>query len=87
MRILTNSIGKVKQQMAEKMIEPMKNERANALKEFKLLCKEFALELLCDRPVTGGIVVFDDYNAVAGETISVDEFAAKHKLKLEKLPF
>ena len=48
---------------------------------------DFALGLLYDRVVPGGIIVFDDYNAVAGETISVDEFVAKHKLKLEKLPF
>ena len=48
---------------------------------------DFALELLYDRVVPGGIIVFDDYNAVVGETISVDEFVAKHKLKLEKLPF
>ncbi len=48
---------------------------------------DFALELLYDRVVPGGLIVFDDYNAVAGETISVDEFARKHKLKLEKLPF
>ena len=48
---------------------------------------DFALELLYDRVVPGGIIVFDDYNAVAGETISVDEFLAKHKLKLEKLSF
>ena len=48
---------------------------------------DFALELLYDRVVPGGIIFFDDYNAVAGETISVDEFVARHKLKLEKLPF
>lgn len=47
----------------------------------------FALELLYNRVVPGGIIVFDDYNAVSGETISVDEFVVKHKLKLEKLPF
>ena len=48
---------------------------------------DFALELLYERIVPGGLIVFDDYNAVAGETISVDEFVAKYKLKLEKLPF
>lgn len=48
---------------------------------------DFALELLYERVVPGGIIVFDDYNAVAGETISVDEFVAKYKIKLEKLPF
>ncbi len=48
---------------------------------------DFALDLLFERVVPGGLVVFDDYNAVAGETISVDDFAKKHHLKLEKLPF
>jgi hypothetical protein len=48
---------------------------------------DFALDLLYDRIVPGGIVIFDDYNAVSGETISVDEFISKHKLKLEKLSF
>lgn len=48
---------------------------------------DFVLELLYERVVPGGIVVFDDYNAVAGETISVDEFVGEHKLKLEKLNF
>ena len=48
---------------------------------------DFALDLLYDRIVPGGIIIFDDYNAVSGETISVDEFISKHKLKLEKLSF
>ena len=48
---------------------------------------DFALELLYERMVPGGIIVFDDYNGVAGATMSVDEFIAKNKLKLEKLPF
>ncbi len=48
---------------------------------------DFALEQLYERLVPGGIIVFDDYNMVAGETISVDEFIDKQKLKLEKLPF
>ena len=48
---------------------------------------DFALELLYDRVVPGGLIVFDDYNAVAGETISVDDFVKKHSLMLEKLPF
>ena len=48
---------------------------------------DFALDLLYERVVPGGIIVFDDYNAVAGETISVDKFVSKHHLKLEKLPF
>ena len=48
---------------------------------------DFALELLYERVVPGGIVVFDDYNLAAGETISVDVFISKYHLKLEKLPF
>lgn len=48
---------------------------------------DFALDLLYERMVPGGIIVFDDFNAVAGETISVDEFLDKHRLKIEKLPF
>jgi hypothetical protein len=48
---------------------------------------DFALEVLYERVVPGGLIVFDDYNAVAGETISVDDFSRKYKLKIEKLPF
>lgn len=48
---------------------------------------DFALEELYDRVVPGGLIIFDDYNEVLGQTISVDEFSGKHKLKLEKLPF
>ncbi|MBD8892823.1 TylF/MycF/NovP-related O-methyltransferase [Roseibium litorale] len=48
---------------------------------------DFALELLYDRVVPGGLVVFDDYNSVAGETISADEFSKKRNLRIEKLPF
>lgn len=45
---------------------------------------EFALARLYDRMVPGGLIVLDDYNAVAGETDAVDEFLAKKKLKIEK---
>ena len=48
---------------------------------------DFALEELYDRVVPDGLIVFDDYNAVAGETISVDNFLKTHKLKIQKLPF
>jgi hypothetical protein len=48
---------------------------------------QFALELLYDRVVPGGLIVFDDYNAVEGATIAMDELAAKRGLRLEKLPF
>jgi len=48
---------------------------------------DFALELLHERIVPGGLIVFDDYNDANGETNSADEFVKKHKLKLEKLSF
>lgn len=61
-----------------------------ALVHFDMDVKEptdFAIEMLYERVVPGGLLVFDDYNAVAGETASVDALVAKFKLKLEKLPF
>ena len=48
---------------------------------------EFALEQLYNKIVPGGLIVFDDYNAVSGETIAVDKFLKKKKLKIEKLPY
>jgi hypothetical protein len=45
----------------------------------------YALKKLYSRVVPGGLIVFDDYNAVAGETDAVDEFVRSHRLKLEKL--
>lgn len=47
----------------------------------------FALELLWDRLVRGGIVVIDDYGSVAGATDAIDDFANKHDLQVEKLPY
>lgn len=47
----------------------------------------FALELLYDFVVPNGIIVFDDYTAVAGETDAVDAFLAKRKIKIEKTNF
>ena len=44
----------------------------------------YALDYLYDRVVPNGLIVFDDYNAVAGETDAVDEFLSKRKLKIEK---
>ncbi|QCB46805.1 TylF/MycF/NovP-related O-methyltransferase [Hydrogenophaga sp. PAMC20947] len=44
----------------------------------------FALELLYERVVPGGLIVLDDYNSVAGATDAVDEFLKKHHLKIEK---
>ncbi|WP_215357904.1 TylF/MycF family methyltransferase [Polynucleobacter sp. UB-Raua-W9] len=45
----------------------------------------FALDLLFDRVVPGGLIVFDDYNTVAGETEAVDEFLASKGLRIEKV--
>lgn len=46
-----------------------------------------ALELLLPRVVPGGLVVVDDYNAVAGATRAVDEVVAEFGYRLEKLPY
>lgn len=46
---------------------------------------KLALELLYDRVVPGGIIIFDDYGTVEGETEAVDEFLLKHQHKLCKL--
>ncbi|MEO8183033.1 MAG: TylF/MycF/NovP-related O-methyltransferase [Deltaproteobacteria bacterium] len=43
------------------------------------------LEQLFDRMVPGGLVVFDDYGKVAGETRAVDEFLRQHPRQLQKL--
>lgn len=48
---------------------------------------EFALERLYERVVPNGLIVFDDYNSVAGETDAVDEFLKRHCLSIEKLNF
>jgi hypothetical protein len=48
---------------------------------------EFALEHLYDRVVPGGLIVADDYNAVAGATGAVDALCRAKGVKLEKLPF
>jgi hypothetical protein len=44
------------------------------------------LNHLFDRMVPGGLVVFDDYGKVAGETRAVDELLRRHPRRLEKLP-
>ncbi|MBE6101412.1 MAG: dTDP-6-deoxy-L-hexose 3-O-methyltransferase [Selenomonas ruminantium] len=49
---------------------------------------KFGLELLWDRVVKHGVVVFDDYGTVEGETVAIDEFLLNHsKYHLEKFPF
>jgi len=44
------------------------------------------LELLADRVVPGGLIVFDDYGAVAGATRAAEEYVAVAGKRLEKLP-
>ncbi len=45
-----------------------------------------ALEQFWDRVMPGGLIVIDDYNAVAGATAAVDEFvASRPSLSVEKL--
>ena len=46
----------------------------------------FALSALYDRVVPGGLIVIDDFTAVAGATEAVEEFIAGSGLKIEKLP-
>lgn len=45
------------------------------------------LEHFLSRMVPGGVIVFDDYNAVEGATRVADELCAERGLSLEKLPF
>ena len=47
----------------------------------------FALEILYDKVVSGGLIVLDDYNQVAGATEAIDEFVKQKGLKLQKLPY
>ena len=44
----------------------------------------FVLDEMYDRVVPNGLIVFDDYNAVAGESDAVDAFLSKRKLRIEK---
>jgi hypothetical protein len=46
-----------------------------------------ALGNLYDRVVSGGVIIFDDYNKVAGETNAVDEFLHSKKIQLRKISF
>lgn len=45
------------------------------------------LDLLYDRVVPGGVIVFDDYAIINGETRAADEFLAAKNLKIQKFPF
>lgn len=47
----------------------------------------FALDAIWEKVIPGGILVFDDYGTVEGETRAVDEFIAKNSLTLSKLPY
>lgn len=44
------------------------------------------LSRLYEHVVPGGLILFDDYATVAGETRAVDEFLSAKKLAIEKLP-
>lgn len=45
---------------------------------------EFVLQLLYDRIVPGGIIVFDDYGTVNGETLAANQFLEKFGLNISK---
>ena len=46
---------------------------------------KYALDKLFSKVVRGGIVMFDDYATVEGETMAVDEFLDNNDYRLEKL--
>ena len=37
--------------------------------------------------VRGGVIIFDDYAVVEGETLAIEEFFADKKILLKKFPF
>ncbi|MEP1094455.1 MAG: TylF/MycF/NovP-related O-methyltransferase [Cyclobacteriaceae bacterium] len=45
------------------------------------------IDLLADRVVKGGIIIFDDYGVFPGETKIADEYCEKHGFTLKKFPF
>ena len=45
------------------------------------------LEKLFDRVVRGGVIIFDDYGCIEGETLAVDEFLANKEYAIHKFPF
>lgn len=46
-----------------------------------------ALELLFDKVVKGGVIIFDDYATVEGETLAIDEFFSDKQYIIKKFPF
>lgn len=48
---------------------------------------KLALELLFDRVVKNGVIILDDYGAIEGETVAVDEFIKSKDISLEKFAF
>ena len=46
----------------------------------------FALDVLYDRLVPGGLIIVDDYGAAAGATEAIEAFLARTGLRIEKLP-
>ena len=48
---------------------------------------KFVLDEIWDRVVPGGLLVFDDYNAVEGATLAADEFLEAKKISLMKSPY
>lgn len=48
---------------------------------------KFALDLLFDRIVKGGVIILDDYGTVQGETLAVDEFFEKRDYQINKYSF
>lgn len=47
----------------------------------------FGLEKLFDRVVKGGIIVFDDYAVVEGETLAIEEFFQNYDCEIKKFRF
>jgi len=47
---------------------------------------EVILEQLFDNVVKDGLIIFDDYTTVAGETKAIDDFFSNKKITIEKLP-
>ena len=48
---------------------------------------KFVLDEIWERIVPGGLLIFDDYNSVEGETLAADEFLKKRNLRLMKNPY